>query len=239
MDNMEPIGPPEKFGDRYLEDCLLTLLGTDGFKVWDDLFCKEAQDDIYYTAIRGDIQYSADLNSVTKDKNREKVSESDIVDTGHFIHMLHSLVEERGVLQTRRVCSEASMAEYVIDTLFARIIPDYTDGYEIHRAKINITTRWPKEYEGKHYPPHYDDEECENLVIIYYIDNSDGDTILFNDDGTKRAKIAPQKGRLLLFHGGLLHAGQGPINHNRRTVLNINFSSKPFSLGKWDKRRTY
>jgi len=67
--------------------------------------------------------------------------------------------------------------------------------------------------------PHTDIEE-PHTVYLYYVNDSDGETILFKDEKIHK-KVKPKKGRMLVFDGKTLHAAYQPIK-NIRCVLNIN-----------------
>lgn len=78
--------------------------------------------------------------------------------------------------------------------------------------------------------PHVD-FPIEHLTAIYYVNDSDGDTVLFKEfwkesvDVNKKTiaqRISPKKGRLLLFNGLRYHSGSVPSS-NHRLVININF----------------
>ena len=77
--------------------------------------------------------------------------------------------------------------------------------------------------------PHVD-AEYPHDVLLYYINDSDGDTIIFNEKkgfcGTPTIKqtIKPKKGRLVMFNGHHLHAGELPRTNEKRLVLNINIT---------------
>ena len=66
------------------------------------------------------------------------------------------------------------------------------------------------------------DNETPHYTGIYYVNDCDGDTFLF--DGTKEiAKISPKKGRIVIFDGKTLHAGSHPYLSDFRMVINFNF----------------
>ena len=71
-------------------------------------------------------------------------------------------------------------------------------------------------------PFHIDDNLDKNYFsIIYYINDSDGDTVIYNNK--KLVKTKPEAGKILMFDGSLYHASSKPIKNKIRKVVNINF----------------
>lgn len=73
--------------------------------------------------------------------------------------------------------------------------------------------------------PHKD-AEISHLVILYYITDADGDTIIYNEteessDYTVLERVQPKKGRCVIFDGKHYHSSSKPTN-NVRATLNIN-----------------
>jgi len=78
---------------------------------------------------------------------------------------------------------------------------------------------------GPDLPPHTD-LNIPHFVCLYYINDSDGDTILFEDDGkTEIKRISPKKGRIVFFNGLIKHCGSRS-KENTRAVLNIDFNGE-------------
>ena len=59
-------------------------------------------------------------------------------------------------------------------------------------------------------------------VCLYYVNDSEGDTILFNDDGSELVSVTPKKNRAVLFDGRISHCATEPTNRPR-CVINFNF----------------
>jgi hypothetical protein len=64
-------------------------------------------------------------------------------------------------------------------------------------------------------------------VCLYYINDSEGDTIIFKDNGEERQRITPKKGRIVFFDGTLKHCSSRPATKTR-AVLNFDFQGHPF-----------
>jgi hypothetical protein len=65
------------------------------------------------------------------------------------------------------------------------------------------------------------DYDLDHINLIYYVNNSDGDTFLF-DENIIIKTVSPKKGRILLFDGKYEHASSNPINSKYRSIININ-----------------
>jgi len=69
-----------------------------------------------------------------------------------------------------------------------------------------------------------------HLVVLYYVNDSDGDTIIYDQIGQPnnidksalkiKQKISPKKGRCVLFNGKWLHNSSSPQN-SPRCILNF------------------
>ena len=105
--------------------------------------------------------------------------------------------------------------------------------FEIQRIKINYNAQEIIEHKGSCYVPHVDIEGGGGMTGIYYINDSDGDTVIFNESGNEPIRnhqeisvkqvIKNKRGRLVIFDQNSLHAGCPPILSNKRLVINFNF----------------
>ena len=74
--------------------------------------------------------------------------------------------------------------------------------------------------------PHIDLDNRKHLVALYYVCDSDGDTVIYNErkeskSYTIKQKVTPKQGRMVLFDGSLYHTAEQPLN-NVRCVVNYN-----------------
>ena len=73
--------------------------------------------------------------------------------------------------------------------------------------------------------PHIDIKE-NHFVMLYYVCDSDGDTIIYNEkvdskEYTIKKSVTPKQGRVVLFDGGLYHTAEQPTK-DTRCVVNYN-----------------
>ena len=78
--------------------------------------------------------------------------------------------------------------------------------------------------------PHVDLKH-PHKTLVYYVNDSSGDTILFKEhwngrlDFSKKEivkRVSPKKGRAVIFDGFRYHTGSAPTN-NPRVLINLNF----------------
>jgi hypothetical protein len=101
---------------------------------------------------------------------------------------------------------------------------------QLLRVKVNITHPHVLSREDTFNVPHVDYDGFDTLVTaIYYLNDSDGDTYIFDQDRnykgndlTIKKQVSPKQGRLVVFSGDLLHSGNNPRTNETRMVANIN-----------------
>ena len=73
----------------------------------------------------------------------------------------------------------------------------------------------------------HNDQHFPHFVCLYYINDSDGDTIFYNDQEEEIKRVSPKKGRILFFDGTIKHSGSYPTKLTRG-IINYNFSGEFF-----------
>lgn len=97
------------------------------------------------------------------------------------------------------------------------------DDYYIVRARLGLITKLSKKII---HDPHIDYDITQqtegNLVILYYVNESDGDTYFYKGEHNEDFCNEYKRNSLILFEGNILHSSSSPIRHNNRVALNIN-----------------
>jgi hypothetical protein len=101
----------------------------------------------------------------------------------------------------------------------------------IHRIKGNMLLR-KDAAEGAYNTPHVDVPTAGMKSMNYFVTDSDGDTVIFNETfehkkpPTIRKRVSPKKGRAVVFDSNTWHASSNPRVHPNRIVLNFIFAPK-------------
>jgi hypothetical protein len=98
----------------------------------------------------------------------------------------------------------------------------------LNRLKINLCINDHKEVKNKINPPHIDPipSSFKNSFIgIYYVNESDGDTIIYKNNNLEiEEQVSPKKGRLLIMNGNRLHSSSHPSINEYRIIINCNIA---------------
>lgn len=103
------------------------------------------------------------------------------------------------------------------------LVPDFN---QIYRMRFNLALN---ANEDRKTPIHVD-QPFNHLTMIYYINNSDGVTVL---DGI--SNISPKKGRILIFDGRLEHCAFFPKISPKRSVINFNLGITNENCDYWTR----
>lgn len=76
--------------------------------------------------------------------------------------------------------------------------------------------------------PHFDNSDDSFISCVYYVNNSSGDTFIFDRNGKIVKNISPNKGTGVVFKSNYIHAGSYPNDENNpRAVINFVFKILP------------
>lgn len=173
--------------------------------VFDDLVPKELSD-YFETAIFGDCQGIEVEPIIDFRIKREPTAKESYFSPVSFKHVLKS---------------DAEQSKYL--NLFS-CIPQLVCNHlqiglkDIPYARIFLTV--PYKTEKKYMDPHTD-LAYEHGVVLYYVNDADGDTVFFDLEGNVAESVSPKKGRVVFFNGQILHGGGIPTT-GPRCIINYN-----------------
>jgi hypothetical protein len=108
------------------------------------------------------------------------------------------------------------------------------------RIRLRYTHKGHGHSAENYAPPHVDFNTSRPYsTLVYYVNDSDGDTIIFDkifnsadqynpvfaDPLPELVRISPKKGSAVFFNGHRYHAGNYPITQSSRIVINFDFET--------------
>jgi hypothetical protein len=135
-----------------------------------------------------------------------------------------------------KLVNEEGPLNYLGDRVypFALKVKDLLRANNVLRVRADMCMYDPSE---KVHAPHVDFPGQHHYSSILYLNETDGDTFIFNekDPGvqinksamrnfTIKETISPKPNRLLIFDGSYVHTGSSPSRHKSRKLLNSNYS---------------
>lgn len=81
--------------------------------------------------------------------------------------------------------------------------------------------------------PHIDFQRVRHMVVLYYVNDCDGDTVFYNlsdcddhrlDEMKEWRRESPKKGDIIIFDGKIFHSPSCPVESLCRSTLNFDFS---------------
>ena len=135
----------------------------------------------------------------------------ELYESGQFIHLLYD---------QKPLSPYWNLVEPILNSLDKEIV-------EIGRVKANLLTQ---NHSGKQIVncPHVDRDTAGWHSLIYYVNDSDGDTVMFNKKGNQgfdnlqiQDTALPKKNTAVLFESDWYHTSTNPIDNSTRIVLNF------------------
>lgn len=193
-----------------------------GYQVLDDLVNSIDRDRFEYSLTHGDFGWYLGDNDTTVDEYLFRKNKALFPNIRESLQLSHHFCYPNPA-DGKTVINSGSYNDAIV--LFNNVIKHLDiDNLEIFRIKANLQIRCEGNKVENHNTPHVDSHTRKHFVAIYYVNDSDGDTILFNKDNTEKIRVTPKKGRFVVFDGDILHTGSHPIISTKRAVVNYNFS---------------
>jgi len=159
------------------------------------------------------------VSSISGDcvNDEAKANDPNIKDCDGFMHMF---VNDGDILS-----DQASILAEIITAMEKRLNKTVD---KVERSRAVLLYKNPT-FGDFHQGPHTD-YEIPHMVMIYYVNDSDGDTIFFeerhtgvtnNNKKTISERISPKKNKCIVFDGLQYHTGSIPKD-NHRVFININ-----------------
>jgi hypothetical protein len=153
----------------------------------------------------GHNHFTTDLETITNNSN--KFSTESVL-LGHTFY-----------LDMQRNSDNHLVSDFILNRFLDRTSISFKS---LLRSKANLQLV-TKENNLLYTTPHVDNYS-PHTVLIYYVNDCDGDTFIFDDHktGSILKQVSPKKGRFLMFDGKYYHAAGLPKSSNFR--LNVNFN---------------
>jgi hypothetical protein len=182
--------------------------------VIDNLFEEKYQNDIENLIINSELPLFYNKSTIA-DEERHKL-EKNVLDLPQFTHSF---------LRDEQINSGFwPIFLPIAQILNAKI--EKLQTLNLTRFKLNLNFLVANAKSNQYFPQHIDMGNKEGITIIYYVNNSDGDTLFFDQNKKIIKRNTPKKGSIVMFDNQLIHAGQPPVKSPFRSVININWIKK-------------
>lgn len=94
----------------------------------------------------------------------------------------------------------------------------------VERTKANLLRSVGDVDVDQRYEIHSDIDEGDDWYsAVYYVGESDGDTVFFSDDEVETGRAAHERNSIVVFKSKTKHRASLPRKHKRRVVINLVF----------------
>jgi hypothetical protein len=192
-------------------------------EIFDNILSKQEILNIHGEFIDGFFPWYMVSSAVLVDEEY-KISTSNIsknVDTNTFeaFQFCHTFADSND----RTISNKSYITNSILEKLSNTV--DLSEYNFVSRIKANFQSKFLSGPDCYNTPHH--DIKNEHLVILYYVNNSDGDTFIFENDIHPlkvKQRISPKAGRFVIFNGNQFHAGIHPKLSDYRIVINFNLT---------------
>lgn len=187
-------------------------------QVIDDFLSKANQDGVEEKLTTVNFPWYLSKESVKKE-NPNGFFDINTVDSDYFFHLFIADNKENSAWASMIEVFKEKIAAQNVDVSFAL------------NVRANFTYHCNR-YGDDQYRPAHRDYAVPSVTCIYYVNDSDGDTLFFEcppdgwngTSGLKQtARISPKKGRMVIFDNSFIHSSVPPKKCDRRIVINFNY----------------
>lgn len=130
-----------------------------------------------------------------------------------FVHIFHDAAENKSSLKDK-------VLDLLITILKQENIPSSKiKGYTVMRA--NLLLPLDKTLFNEKEQIHIDKGKDKFISVLYYVNDSDGDTIFYDDKDNILESSTPKAGKYILFKSNNRHAATLPSNTKKRCVITM------------------
>ena len=177
-----------------------------------------------------DLEYQEKIKKVLLSDDQYKGYEFPWYFTQDVTDPLNSKTQKRSAFYHGYVVSDDEIMG-TIDSVFHHLLVPLIDSscYKIGKQDVTIIKgrsflQLPINFKGEREDSPHVDITDDHFVMLYYVCDSDGDTIIFNEREksekyTIQKRVTPKQGRVVLFDGTFYHTAEQPID-NVRCVIN-------------------
>ena len=168
---------------------------------------------IYWSYTPGTSDYNLNI-----EEGLDIFTDENTIDTVQYCHV--ALQDGKS---TTHIMNFFPMIYLLQDRLQKKII-------SVHRIKINCLNPKPNFTSYNYNVAHVDSRNSNLTSVIYYINDSDGDTFVFDEFAninerikslTLSNRVTPVMGNALVIPSSQFHASSNPINTQARFVINF------------------
>jgi hypothetical protein len=188
-------------------------------QIYDDILSQEEIEHIQKELVGAHFPWflSRQGSTVTTDAYEESRDNR----TAEYLQFTHIFNDNKGT-------PNSNYCELTDSILKKFIEVSKTKFQKLYKVKANLQTKCSNFPHNSYNTPHVD-FDLPHLVLLYYVNDSDGDTFIFsrkfgdtNSENEVKFQLTPKAGRFLLFPGEYYHSGRHPISNDVRIVLNYN-----------------
>ncbi len=191
------------------------------YKVFNDIISKDDQKKFVKELYNVEFPWYLQKTTTAITETNTAIKDDKSCDTLGLVHVIYD--EKKGI--------NSQIYQPALNTLNNFLSKNNIILEKLLRIKTNLVFKRVDNSE-KYHTPHVDNEQ-NHYTLLYYVNDSDGPTYLFNNkyNGTKQnlnliEKVNPEQGRAILLDGHYYHASSNPAINDYRLVINFNFKTK-------------